>query len=360
MTSVAFRAKRPMNYEMFRPIHARLLRDPRMKVFLYGKSSGRSDASLFDQTGALPATRRPNWMAKFTAPDVLYSADFLRATKRARKSIQIFHGVSMKNYFLNRRVLDYDHVFATGPYMIRRYVEKGYYEQGDPRLCEVGLPKTDRLTDGSLDRAAFLEQQGLDPALPTLLYAPSWGEESSLDRMGEALLRCLAALPFNVLVKLHDNAYDPRFARQDWGALLQELKGPRFVAPATFDVIPPMQAADLLITDLSSVAYEWLQRDRPLVFMTFEGQLTRWEGQADLATWGRRIGVECDDVDSLPAILEQELAEPGRNGPLRREACADIYFNVGSSTDAAMRETYRVLSMDAPAAPRPPEPAHSG
>ncbi len=349
MTTVAFRAKRPMNYEMFRPYHERLRRDPAMRVFLYGKAAGRSDTSVFDKAGALPATRRPNWMVKFTAPDLLYSADFLLPTRRAKASIQIFHGVSIKNYFLNERIHDYDHVFATGPYMIRRYVERGFFEAGDPKLRHVGLPKTDRLTDGTLDRARFLEAQGLDPALPTVLYAPSWGDESSLDRMGEALLRALAGFDGNVLVKLHDNAYDPRYAQRDWRALLDELAGPRFAAPDVSDVIPFMQASDLMVTDISSVAFEWLQVDRPLVFMTFPDQLRRWEGKADLDTWGRRIGVECDDPAALLGTVDDELAHADRKGDVRREACADIYFHVGCSTDAAMEETYAILGRTPPA-----------
>ena len=93
MTVIAFRAKRPMNYEMFRPIHGRLLADPAMRVVLYGKSQGRSDAGMFEKLGALPARRRPNWMAKWSSPDVLFSADFMLATRRARNTIQIFHGV---------------------------------------------------------------------------------------------------------------------------------------------------------------------------------------------------------------------------------------------------------------------------
>ena len=56
------------------------------------------------------------------------------------------------------------------------------------------------------------------------------------------------------------------------------------------DVVPLMHAADLLITDISSVGFEFLQLDRPIVFMTFDNQLRRWEGRADLETWGRKTG----------------------------------------------------------------------
>ncbi len=344
---IAFRAKRPMNYEMFRPYHERMRRDPRLAVTLYGKGQGRSDLAVLDS--ALPARRRPNWICKFTAPDVLFSADFLLATARARTSIQIYHGVSIKNYFLNERIHDYDTVFALGPYMVRRYVERGFFEAGDPRLRPIGFAKTDRLTNGTLDAAATRAGLGLDPGRPTVLYAPSWGEESSLDKMGEPLLRALQAWGGNTIVKLHDNAFDRRYAKTDWRALLDALAGPRFAAPRVWDVVPLMHAADLLITDISSVGFEFLQLDRPIVFMTFENQLRRWEGRADLETWGRRIGACVGSPAELPAALDRELADPGRLADIRRAACADIYYNVGCATDAGMRALYDITGLQPPA-----------
>lgn len=343
--SVAFRAKRPMNYEMFRPYHERLRADGRFDVTLYGKSQGHSDLSVLE--AALPARRRPNWMCKFAAPDVLFCTDFLLPTSRARHPIQIFHGTSIKNYELNERIHDYEFVFALGPYMIRRWVEKGYFEEGDPKIRKVGFAKTDRLTNGALDARRTREACGLDPSRPTVVYAPSWGAESSLDKYGEALLTALHGWGGNTIVKLHDNAYDPRYARRDWRAFLDGLAGPRFAAPRSWDVIPFLQAADLLVTDISSVGFEFLQLDRPILFMTFEGQLVRWEN-ADLETWGRKTGTLVDDPARLPAEIDRALADPGAQGEIRRAACADIYFNVGRATDAGMRELYGLLGMEAP------------
>ncbi len=344
--TVAFRAKRPMNYEMFRPYHERLRADGRFDVTLYGKGQGRSDLSVLE--AALPARRRPNWLCKFSAPDVLFSADFLLATSRARLSIQIFHGTSIKNYELNPRIHDYHAVFALGPYMIRRYVEKGFFEDGDPRLRHVGFAKTDRLTNGALDARATRERHGLDPSRPTVLYAPSWGPESSLDRYGEEVLAALAAWGGNTLVKLHDNAYDLRYARRDWRAFLDGLVGPRFAAPRVWDVIPLMQAADLLVTDISSVGFEFLQLDRPLLFMDFEGQLVRWEN-ADLETWGRKTGTLVREPATLPAAIDRALAHAGEHSAIRRAACADIYFHVGRATAAGLSELYGLLGLEPPA-----------
>lgn len=344
--SVAFRAKRPMNYEMFRPYHERLRADGRFDVTLYGKSQGHSDLAVLE--AALPARRRPNWLAKFAAPDVIFSADFLLPTRRARHSIQIYHGVSIKNYFLSERIHDYTTVFVLGPYMLRRYVEKGFFEEGDPRLKRVGFAKTDRLTNCALDARRTRESCGLDPSLPTIVYAPSWGAESSLDQYGEALLQALHTWGGNTIVKLHDNAYDPRYARRDWRAFLDGLVGPRFAAPKSWDVIPFLQAADLLVTDISSVGFEYLQVDRPILFMSFPGQLVRWEN-ADLATWGRKTGTLVEDPAKLAAAIDRALANPREHSEIRRAACADIYFNVGRATDAGMHELYGLLGMEAPA-----------
>lgn len=234
-------------------------------------------------------------------------------------------------------------------FRIRRRVEKGCFAEGDPKIRRAGFAKTDRLTNGALDARRTRAACGLDPALPMLVYAPSWGAESSLDKYGEALLTALHGWGGNTIVKLHDKAFDPRHARRNWRAFLDGLAGPRFAAPKSWDVIPFLQAADLLVTDISSVGFEFLQLDRPILFMTFEGQLVRWEN-ADLETWGRRTGTLVDDPARLPAEIDRALAYPGAQGAIRRAACADIDFNVGRATDAGMRELYALLGMEAPAA----------
>ncbi len=350
MTSIAFRAKRPMNYEIFRPVHRRLLEDPRMSIVLYGKQQGRSDSSLFDRVGALPARRRPNWMAKFSSPDVLFSADWLLATRRARATIQMFHGISGKGHNMNKRVLDYDHVFVIGPWLERRLIERGFFQAGDPRLLPVGMPKTDRLTDGSLDRAATLRAFGLDPDVPTVLYAPTWGPESSLEEMGHQVLSVLAGIDANVIVKLHDNSYDPRYAQADWSAALDGVRRPGLVTPAVSDVIPLMHAADLLVTDFSSVAFEWLHLDRPSILLTFPDQLKHRADRADVTTWRDKMARACDDVRALPELIATGLDRPDEFADVRRAALHDVYYNPGNATDAAIEQTYSILGIGAPAA----------
>ena len=56
-----------------------------------------------------------------------------------------------------------------------------------PRL--VGMPKVDCLVDGTLRRDTVLRELRLDPARPTILYAPTWSAHSSLNLMGVELRR---------------------------------------------------------------------------------------------------------------------------------------------------------------------------
>ena len=67
---------------------------------------------------------------------------------------------------------------------------------------------------------------GLDPARPTILYAPTWSPASSLNAMGVELVLRLHRLPVNLIVKLHDRSRDLRERYSggvDWVARLDPL-----------------------------------------------------------------------------------------------------------------------------------------
>ena len=91
---------------------------------------------------------------------------------------------------------------------LARYAEAGLVDPHSARAALIGYPKVDCLVDGSLDRRAIERELELDPALPTVIYAPTWSPYSSLNSDGEAILRALTALRLNVVVKLHDRSQD--------------------------------------------------------------------------------------------------------------------------------------------------------
>ena len=182
-----------------------------------------------------------------------------------------------------------------------------------------------------------------------MLYAPTWGAESSLHVMGEDVIRNLCGRGMNVVVKLHDSSFDPRKSHIPWVERLRELARPDLVVtPRGRNVVPLLFAADVLISDASSVAYEYLLLDRPVIFLAFPGQLDEVGEKADLETWGRKVGMTVDDAGGIAAAVESALADPSDQHDIRRRAAGDIFYNPGSATGQAAEEIYRLLELDPP------------
>lgn len=329
-----------MNYVLFAPVHECLVDDGRIEVIFTGKYQGGKDAarvySGFDLMGGRVLR---NSFARFRAFDLYLSPDFRLAGRRSGVKVHMFHGFSMRNFAIHERALRFDRLFLIGPYMRRRFVESGLLRDDDPRLVEVGMPKLDRLVQGGYDRGAVLAGLGLDPALPCVLFAPTWIAGGCLDRQGVEIVTALGRLPINTIIKLHDNSYDLRKQRVDWAQVLPPLLGPRQVLARGVDSNPYLAAADLLISDASSIANEFLLLDRPLIYFRIDDLERDWPA-TDRSTWGTRTG----DVIDRPAELEQAvalaLAQPDRHGEVRRAAARDFFYAPGS---AAARAAGRLL-----------------
>ena len=348
---IGYRAKRPMNYVVFQPVHQRLAKDPRVAVRFYGKLHGQGNArALYEQAGAGPVHMMHNLVARYFPFDLYMSADFSIDARFARRKAHMFHGLSFKNHAVSPRARDFDAVFLVGPYMERRFIERGVFEAGDPRMRQVGMPKLDCLLDGSLDREAILDELGCRPDRPTVLYAPTWGSTSSMRAMGQDVIRNLCGCGLNLLVKLHDNLYDPRKNEVRWADRLAELAHLDLTVVRSRNVVPLQFVADVLISDASSVAYEYLLLDRPILFLAFPGQFEKVKHRADLETWGRKVGMTVDDAGGIATAVESALSDPSRQHETRRQAAQDLFFNPGRATERAVAEVYRLLELDPPPA----------
>ncbi len=158
------------------------------------------------------------------------------------------------------------------------------------------MPKVDCLVDGSLRRDDVLREIGLDPARPTVLYAPTWSPASSLNLMGVELIeRLLAqadqpdrqaarslARPAAAVFRRH------RLARPAGAAA--GASG-RAAAPASANITPYLAAADVMITDHSSAGFEYLLLDRPIVRIHLPELLDQANVHPDYA----RLLADCAD-----------------------------------------------------------------
>ena len=261
----------------------------------------------------------------------------ITASRRARHRVEIFHGVSFKGKAYTEKIRKFNHVFLVGDYMRRTFEKKGILAPDDASAHRIGMPKTDRLVDGSLDRNLLLNGMGLDNEKHTVLYAPTWRKESSLNNEGEAIIDALAGMGLNVLVKIHDHSRDPRVNRRDWGAWLDSREGSTVRRIRDADVIPALHAADLLVSDASSVANEYTLLDRPIIFMDVPDLLSVYASTADMDTWGRSTGEVVGDASALPPAVERTLSNPSAQSEIRRAAARDLFYNPGAATGAALQ-----------------------
>ena len=254
-----------------------------------------------------------------------------------RERIQLFHGVSFRNMAVRRDVLVYDRLFLVGPYMRRLFTEKQLLRERDPRLVNVGFPKLARLVNGSLDRRLTLGRLGFSGRRPVVLYAPTGQKDNSLEHTGEAVIeRLRAARKYDVIIKLHDH---PRDRDTNWRKRLQPLLDAHTKLVTDFDVVPYLHAADLLITDASSVSNEFALLDRPMVFLDVPELIAAMlkKGVAlDLDTWGRKGGALTRWPDEAVEAVGWSLAHPHADGALRRAMAKDLFYNPGRATDTAL------------------------
>ncbi|MBN1868466.1 CDP-glycerol glycerophosphotransferase family protein [Candidatus Sumerlaeota bacterium] len=361
--TILFCGKHRVNFTLFHPVYQLLRREPAIRLLL---SSGRyryqgllgwwmprdetkTNAHVFGEFDV-----DPNHLHRTSGRDtfpyavcVTSNVDSKIIPRRARVQVQTFQGVSFRNYAVDRKYLRFDKLFFIGRYHIEQYVSRGLLREDDPRIELIGMPKLDRLVDGSTDRKAVLEGMGLDPGLPTVLWCPTGARQNSFEKWGRAALRAIDAAGVNTILKLHDHPHLPK--RLTYDDLIAEARaglGERGRLAHHSDVAPLLVAADLLVSDASSVAFEYCILDRPIVFIDVPELLAArasMEGSAmDLETHGRRIGRVVSRTEELTETIRAELAAPGALSPQRRAAAQHLFHDPGG---AARRAADRLLAL---------------
>jgi len=202
----------------------------------------------------------------------------------------VSHGESDKTYMASNQLKAYDPVFVAGQAAVGRIARHLHGLPAD-RLVAIGRPQTD-----VTHPAPPLPEDGRT----VVLYAPTWEGDrpsmsySSVASHGAALVEALVGDPrYRVVYRPHPRTgvQDRRF-RAASDALARRLEAANRTDPAAAHIVDTtsafgwhLQAADVCITDVSAVAFDWLATGKPLLLTT---------PSADVPT----------DADSLAARLE--------------------------------------------------------
>ena len=338
---ILFTGYAPVHVVCFMPVYRLLRQDARLDIWFSGGFLNKTaDGDIHDLQGfyepfAVPSNRvMPYESAREEAFDVCVCAHLSTGLlpPGARRSVQIFHGVSFRNLLArDGKALKFDLLCLPGQYHGRMLQRLGLIREQAPHATITGFPKCDALADGSLDRAQILTALGVDPSRPTVLYAPTGGRKNSLETMGiEVIQRLGARTDWNLLIKPHDH---PK-KKIDWFARLEPMQNERVRLIRSLDLVPFLYAADLLLSDASSAAVEYTLMDRPMVFLDVPELLdkVRTTGDAlDLETYGRQIGTCVTDPDGVVDAIAAALSRPDREGEIRRAMARDVFHAPGGA-----------------------------
>lgn len=186
-------------------------------------------------------------------------------------AIQIFHGTSDKKYVEDKRILLYDKVYLTGQKMLDKIKNAGLYKFPE-RFELIGYPKFDHIIKSRLSKTNHTEI--------TILYAPTWISEnsgskvnfseygeSSLPLWGKKLIRAIAP-QWKLIIKYHSRVN--KNAKGIYSEIRNFIKTNNFEERVKIvwdaDISFYMEQADIIITDISAVSYEWFHFDRPILF----------------------------------------------------------------------------------------------
>ena len=228
------------------------------------------DLSVTVPDGAIAVVEgSPEWWRARGAARLLVVNDWLRrafARKPGQKVLQTWHGTPLKRLALHRPGFDlrrmvaviresrrWDALLAQNPYAAK-ILKAAYRFRG--ALWTEGYPRNDVLVAG--DREPVRALLGIAPEERVVLYAPTWRDDRTemVDFLDlDELARAADAV---VLVRGHSRTLLPG----------RDAVGPRVIDVTSFpDTSRLILAADELVTDYSSVMFDFSVTGKPMSFL---------------------------------------------------------------------------------------------
>lgn len=250
-------------------------------------------------------------------------------------SVQVFHGSSDKDYLLSgNRVLLYDLLLLPGRKHLRK-ITSTYHLKDESRLKLVGYPKFDRLVNGEITGKPLF-----DNGKPVVLYAPTWISqnsgsklvfsphgESSLLLWGENLIKAIGQR-WNLIIKYHSRINPNERSIYERIDRCIEDAGVRHSVKTVWDssVVEYMNQADIMISDISAVCYEWMHTGRPIVFANPSPENYRPSDDPMSNTYAWQAGDVLYKEEDIVPTIEKNLAED-RYAETRLRLLEETFFS---------------------------------
>jgi CDP-glycerol glycerophosphotransferase len=254
--------------------------------------------------------------AKFLINNSTFPSYFIRRAEQ--KYLNTWHGTPLKAMGIDMKIpsefmshantarnfLHATHMISpnqhTSDVLIKRYDLAGLFSG---KLAETGYPRSDRMLNATdMDRARTKERLGISPNKKVVLYLPTWrgsmNDVNSDIRKLQDDLRTLRVPGSEVIFRGHHYAEES----------LQSTDAATWVAPKEIDTYDLLAVADVLVTDYSSVFFDFLVTDKPIIFYAYDLEdyvSERGSLYFDLAEFP---GTVCRTPDALSQAVKRAMS----------------------------------------------------
>lgn len=195
-----------------------------------------------------------------------------------------------------RNLLQATHIIVPNEFMAEKQ-PKSYSIEGihTGEIAQVGYPRIDITKSASNEKRDHIKSTlGIDVLKKTIVYAPTWrGTTKSQNRFDtEKLisdLKLMASLDINVVFRGHTIS----------NALLKDVEIPNniIIPPPDIQTNELLNIADIVISDYSSVFFDFLVTERPIIHYLY-----------DIEDYTRERGLNLDESE-LPGSIAKSINE---------------------------------------------------
>lgn len=192
----------------------------------------------------------------------------------------------------------------------------------------TGMSKLDSLFS-QIDKENFCIPRKINPGKKIILWAPTFNMELSGIPVIWKQIRKLTQFG-QVLIKLHGTT--DVFFKNELQLLAQQIPDLHYIHE--HDSTPYMKISDLLITDVSSVMFEYTALDKPIVLIDNPHQTDYINYKADdVEYFWRDIGPRISQVHELIPAVQEQLSQPNlfQN---QRQQCFEGMFAAGDGKNS--------------------------
>ncbi len=270
----------------------------------------------------------------------------LKRSKHVGKYVHLFHAPADIGMYEMYAFDNYDTLLCTGPYQkdAIRSIEKNRHENAK-ELLDTGCTYYDYMLE-ELKKLPQKPDEGL-----TVLYAPAWGERSSVVKYGTAVIDRLVEAGIRVIFRPHPQMYVSD--KETIAAMEAKIKGNSLIElDRNRTAAASMARSHAMVTDISGVIFDYaFLFEKPIFLVNAEYNLGGYDvididgGRVWDLDKSREITriIKPEEIQSLASIVRSEIGNADAHRDRIRKIKDEEIYNFGHAGEIAATQLVEML-----------------